>query len=255
MSLDPTTSGLLVGQVAIVTGAATGIGRALATVFAAEGACVALLDVDDRAAQVVHDIEAAGGRALYVRTDVADPVAVAAAVAATAERYERIDVVVNNAAVFTRMPIEELTFDDWRSVLGVNLDGTFHVVKAVLPQLLRQRSGKIFNVSSGLGITGGRRAAAYATSKAAIIGFTKCLAQELAPHGIAANVIVPGLTDTDMPRRDQSAEDIDAMVSQIPWGRLARPDEVAQFIALLASPSCTYVTGQTLPVNGGWIMP
>ena len=111
-------------------------------------------------------------------TDVTDPLSVGAAVDAARSRFETIDVVVNNAAIFTRAPITELTFDDWRRVLGVNLDGTFHVVQAVL-HLLEKRAGKIFNLSSGLGITGGVRAAAYATSKAAVIGFTKCLAHEL----------------------------------------------------------------------------
>jgi 3-oxoacyl-[acyl-carrier protein] reductase len=246
----------LSGQVALVTGAATGIGRALATVFGAAGARTVLLDVDDeRGHAAALDIERDGGETLFVHTDVADPTSVGAAVEAVIERFDAIDVVINNAAIFTRATIEELTFEDWRRVIGVNLDGTFHVVKAVLPHLLRQRRGKIFNLASGLGITGGRRAAAYATSKAAIIGFTKCLAQELAPHGISANVIVPGLTDTEMPRRDQSEGDIEAMVEQIPWGRLAQPDEIARFVAMLAGPTCTYVTGQTLPVNGGWIMP
>jgi 3-oxoacyl-[acyl-carrier protein] reductase len=246
----------LSGQVAVVTGAATGIGCALATVLAGEGAKVALLDIDDQrgqavAAAIVDD----GGDARFVKSDVSDPGSVNSAVATVVDTFATIDIVVNNAAIFTRAPIEELTFDDWRRVLSVNLDGVFHVVHAVLPHMLRQRSGKIFNISSGLGITGGRRAAAYATSKAAVIGFTKCLAQELAPHGIAANVVVPGLTDTEMPRKDQSEEAIDAMVAQIPWGRLAQPIEIARVVALLANPACTYVTGQTVPVNGGWIMP
>jgi NAD(P)-dependent dehydrogenase (short-subunit alcohol dehydrogenase family) len=248
--------GPLAGQVALVTGAASGIGRAVSIELAARGAGTVLLDVDEeRGRGAAISIEADGGSALYVRTDVADPASVQVAVTAGMERFERIDVVVNDAAVFTRAAIDELTFEDWRYVIGVNLDGTFHVVQAVLPHLVAQQRGKIFNFSSGLGVTGGRRAAAYATSKAAIIGFTKCLAHELAPLGISANVIIPGLTDTEMPRKDQSAEIFDAMVAQIPWGRPAQPEEVARFVALLADPACTYVTGQTLAVNGGWIMP
>jgi 3-oxoacyl-[acyl-carrier protein] reductase len=242
--------------VVLVTGAATGIGRAIGAVFAAEGARTVLLDVDDqRGRDAASEIESSGGEALFVWTVVSDASAVRAAVDAAIDRFEVIDVVVNNAAIFTRASIGELTFEDWRHVLGVNLDGTFHVVKAVLPHLVERRRGKILNIASGLGITGGRNAAAYATSKAAIIGFTKCLAQELAPLGIAANVVVPGLTDTEMPRQGQSDDAIDAMVAQIPWGRLAQPEEIARFVALLASPSCAYVTGQTIPVNGGWIMP
>jgi NAD(P)-dependent dehydrogenase (short-subunit alcohol dehydrogenase family) len=249
-------SGLLEGQVALVTGAASGIGAAMGRVFTAEGARTVLLDLDaPRGAALARELERVGGETLFVPADVSDPHAVAAAVASAVDRFESIDVVVNNAAIFTRASIDDLTYDDWRHVIGVNLDGTFHVVKAVLPHLKRQGRGKIFNIASGLGVTGGRRAAAYATSKAAIIGFTKCLAHELAPHGIAANVVIPGLTDTEMPRRGQSADAIAAMVAQIPWGRLAEPDEVARFVALLASPACNYVTGQTLPVNGGWIMP
>jgi 3-oxoacyl-[acyl-carrier protein] reductase len=242
--------------VALVTGAATGIGRAIGKVFVAEGARAVLLDVDDkRGREVANEIEHGGGEALFLCTDVSDASAVHVAVEAAIDRFGVLDVVVNNAAIFTRAPIEELTFEDWRHILAVNLDGTFHVVKAVLPHLLERRRGKILNLASGLGITGGRNAAAYATSKAAIIGFTKCLAQELAPHGIAANVVVPGLTDTEMPRRGQSDDAIDAMVAQIPWGRLAQPEEIGRFVALLASPACAYVTGQTIPVNGGWIMP
>jgi NAD(P)-dependent dehydrogenase (short-subunit alcohol dehydrogenase family) len=249
-------SGLLKGQVTLVTGAASGIGAAMARVFTAEGARAVLLDIDARrGVALARELEEDGAEAWFACADVSDPASVAIAVEGAIERYQSLDVVVNNAAVFTRAPIEELTYDDWRRVIGVNLDGTFHVVKAVLPHLRRQRRGKIFNVASGLGITGGRRAAAYATSKAAIIGFTKCLAHELAPYNIAANVVVPGLTDTEMPRRGQSDDDIAAMVARIPWGRLASPDEVARFVALLASPACDYVTGQTLPVNGGWIMP
>jgi len=254
--VEPVRDGLLSGQVALVTGAANGIGRALGITFAAEGASTVLLDLDEeQGGSLAATIERASGDALFVTTDVSDPTSVRAAVDTTVERFEKIDIVVNNAAIFTRAPLDELTYEDWRRVLGVNLDGAFHVVRAVLPHLLQRGSGKIFNMSSGLGITGGRRAAAYATSKAALIGFTKCIAHELAVHGIAANVIVPGLTDTEMPRRGQSDEQVDAMIAQIPWGRLAEPEEVARFVTLLASPTCTYVTGQTLPVNGGWIMP
>lgn len=252
---SPGCRGLLDGQVALITGSAAGIGRALGTVFAAEGARLVLLDVDDDGGhEAAKEIDAAGDEALFVSTDVSDPAAVDAAVAAGLSRYGAIDVVVNNAAVFTRAPLDELTYEDWRRVLGVNLDGTFHVVKAVMAHMIERRKGKIFNVASGLGITGGRRAAAYATSKAGIVAFTKCVAHELAPHGVAANTVVPGLTDTDMPRRDQGEDMIAAMVAQIPFGRLARPEEVANFVALLASPMCQYVTGQTLFVNGGWIM-
>jgi len=170
--------------------------------------------------------------------------------------FGRVDIVVNDAAIFPRTAIVDLDFEEWQRVLAVNLSGPFLCTKAVLAGMIERRWGRVINVASGLGLTGGVKAAAYSTSKGGLIAFTKSLAREVALLGITANVVVPGLADTRMPRQGgQTEAELDAMVAQIPMKRLAKPREVAEFLAFIVGPSCDYVTGQTLFVNGGWLMP
>jgi len=244
------------GQVAVVTGAAGGIGSATALALAERGAMVALVDVDgDRGKQALQGVEEVGGKALLVRADVGDADDVADMAREILGAFGQVDFLINNAAIFPRSLLLDMAPGEWSRVLRVNLTGPFLCTKAFLPSMVKRRSGRIVNVGSGLGVTGGVRAAHYSSSKGGLIALTKCLARELAPHGITANVLVPGLTDTEMPRRGQSDDEVQAMVEQIPLGRLAAPQEVAEVLAFLVGPSCSYITGQTIFVNGGWVMP
>lgn len=245
----------LAGRIAIVTGAADGIGRAIALVLAEHGAAVAIVDVDPEGVTVAQAISDEGGRATFVAADVSDPASVEAMATAVTDRLGPADILVNNAAIISRSAFTDLTWDEWRRVIGVNLHGPFLCAKALVPQMIGEGFGRIVNVASGLGVTGGVNASAYATSKGGLIAFTKCLARELAASGVTANVLVPGLSDTGMPRRGQSDEEIRALVKRIPMRRLAQPREVAEYLAFIVGPSCGYVTGQTLFVNGGWFMP
>lgn len=250
------TDGPLAGQVAVVTGAGKGIGRASAQVLAWEGAAVAVVDLDeDVGSGAAREVVAAGGTAIFVAADVSRPGAVEAMAEEVLGTFDAVDILVNNAAVFPRSSVEEMDLEEWRRVLDVNLNGAFLCTKAFLGQMIGRHRGRIVNVASGLGVTGGIRAAHYSTSKGGLIAFTKCLARELAPHGITANVLVPGLTDTDMLRSGNTDEELASLIEGIPLGRLARPDEIAEFLAFLVGPRCEYVTGQTIFVNGGWVMP
>ncbi len=244
------------GQVALVTGAGKGIGRAVAAFLARSGARVALVDVDEeRGRSAASEISVSGREALFVRADASSPDDVRAMAEQVLARLGPPGILVNNAAIFPRSLVVDMSWEEWRRVLDVNLHGAFLCTKAFVRQMIEQGSGRVVNIASGLGVTGGRRAAHYAASKGGLIAFTKCLALELAPHGITANVLVPGLTDTDMPRTGQSEEEVRALVQQIPLGRMAEPEEIAEFVAFLVGPACSYVTGQTIFVNGGWIMP
>ena len=246
----------LTGQVAVVTGAGNGIGRATAQLLAEKGAKIAVVDRDEGAGPAAAEqITGSGGEALFVQTDVSRPQDVTAMAEQVLSAFGKVDILINNAATFPRSMLVDMTWEEWQQVIDVNLHGPFLCTKALVDQMIQRRSGKIVNIASGLGITGGVKAAHYATSKGGLISFTKCLALELAPYGITANVLVPGLTDTDMPRKGQSEGEIAALVEQIPLKRLATPDEVAAFLAFLVSPACAYVTGQTMCINGGWIMP
>jgi 3-oxoacyl-[acyl-carrier protein] reductase len=246
----------LSGKVAIVTGAARGIGRASALALARQGAAVAVVDVDAVGiAATAEAVAAYGGAAIGVVADISRPEQVQAMSDEVRGAFEGADILVNNAAIFPRSRVEDMAWEEWRHVLDVNLTGPFLCTKAVLPHMIARGGGRIVNVASGLGVTGGERAAHYSASKGGLIAFTKSLARELAPHGITANVLVPGLTDTEMPRSGNSPEAFAAMVAQIPLGRAAQPEEIAEFLAFLVGPGCGYVTGQTLFVNGGWIMP
>ncbi|MFQ5878631.1 MAG: SDR family NAD(P)-dependent oxidoreductase [Dehalococcoidia bacterium] len=244
------------GQVAVVTGGGNGIGRATAQLLARKGAKVAVVDKDQEAGSATAEqIAVNEGEALFVQADVSRPQDVKSMAERVLSTFGKVDTLINNAATFPRSMLVDMSWEEWQHVIDVNLHGPFLCTKALMGQMIERRSGRIANIASGLGITGGVKAAHYATSKGGLIAFTKCLALELAPYGITANVLVPGLTDTDMPRRGQSAEEIAALVEQIPLKRLATPEEVAAFLAFLVSPACAYVTGQTICINGGWIMP
>jgi len=242
-------------RIAIVTGAGQGIGRAIALGLAREGAGVVIADVNEESANTVRkEIEAAGGKAFSIRADVSNENSIEAMVDKTLEAFRRVDILVNNAGIFPTSSVEEMSEADWDRVIGTNLIGTFLCARAVVPTFLKQGSGRIISLTSGRAFQGAKNGAHYAASKAGIIGFSKSLALELAPHGITVNVICPGITDTAQPRGHQTEEQIYAQAQRIPLGRIGQPEDLVGPAIFLASDAAAFITGQTILVNGGSIM-
>jgi NAD(P)-dependent dehydrogenase (short-subunit alcohol dehydrogenase family) len=245
------------GKVALVTGAQQGIGRGIALAFAREGADVALNYLDDRAAAetVVRQVRAAGRRAALVQTDVARLAEVATMVARVRDELGGIDVLVNNAGVYPRVPFLAMRETDWDLVLDVNLKGGFFCAQAAAQAMIDSgRRGSIINMASQA-IRGAVRGVHYSASKGGVVAMTRAMALELAPHGIRVNAIAPGLTDTAQPRYGNSEEELAVMASAVPLGRMAQPDDIAAVAVFLASDDARHVTGQTVHVNGGSYMP
>jgi NAD(P)-dependent dehydrogenase (short-subunit alcohol dehydrogenase family) len=246
---------LLQDRVAFITGAGSGIGRAIAQAFAGQGAKVALADVDLEAARrAAGELSDAGGAALPLRADVTSPDEVSAALQATVDAFGGLDILVNNAGVCALEPLEEISLESWNRVLAVNLTGAFLCAQAALPYLRRSRCGRIINLGSVAGRVGGLAVGAhYSVSKAGLMCLTKVLAKMLAREGITANSISPGTTETALTADwDESIKE--SLRQQIPLGRLGRPDDVAPAAVFLASDGAAYVTGATLDVNGGLVM-
>lgn len=247
--------GKLDGKRAIVTGGARGIGRAVAALFAAEGADVAVADaLDDReGGVVVEEIEGHGRRALYARADVSDEAQVRGMVEGVLEAFGRVDVLVNNAGVLSRAPLHEMSVEEWDRVLGVNLRGTFLCSRFVLPHMLARGEGRIINVASQIGQVGAAGLAHYSASKGGVIAFTKALAREAAPGGVLVNAIAPGPIKTGIMPAGDEAEDR-AREASLPIRRFGTVDEVAPTAVFLASDEASYYVGQTLGPNGGDVM-
>ena len=250
-------AGRVAGKVALVTGASRGIGREIALTLAREGADVGVGHFPDAreaagAEEVVEACRALGRHAVALPGDVADAATMRAAVAALVAARGRLDVVVTNAGIVHRQPVADVAEADWDRVIGVNLKGTFNTVQAALPHLTRQGSGKVITVASELALVGRAGLAAYAASKAGVIGFTKCLARELAPLGIQANVVAPGPTDTEMLRNNPLFRDENK--ANIPAGRWGQPRDIALAVLFLASADSDYFVGQVLSPNGGVVM-
>jgi 3-oxoacyl-[acyl-carrier protein] reductase len=240
----------LSNRVALVTGASRGIGRAIAEQMARQGAIVIAAARGENARAVVEEIQAAGGRAEAVALDVTEAGAGERVIASVVERHSRIDVLVNNAGITRDQLLLRMKRDDWDAVLATNLTAAFTLTQAVLKPMIRQRGGRIICISSVVGQSGNAGQANYAASKAGLIGFVKSVALEVASRGITANVVAPGLIETEMTRA-MTTESHDEWASRIPLRRLGTPADVASAVCFLASDEASYITGQVLAVNGG----
>jgi 3-oxoacyl-[acyl-carrier protein] reductase len=238
------------GRVALVTGASRGIGRAIARALAARGAAVVAAAREHHAAAVVDEIRAAGGQAEAASLDVTDSLAVEATVAAALARFGRLDVLVNNAGIARDQLMLRMKREDWDAVLATNLTAAFTCAQAVLKPMVKQRSGRIINITSVVGQAGNAGQANYAASKAGLIGFTKALALEVASRNITVNAVAPGLIETDMTRAISDGAH-ETWSERIPLKRLGTPEDVAAAVVFLASDEASYITGQVLAVNGG----
>jgi NAD(P)-dependent dehydrogenase (short-subunit alcohol dehydrogenase family) len=241
------------GKVAFVTGAASGIGRATAVAFAAEGARVAILDRTEAALHETADaVRNAGGEVLTLACDVSRPEEVEAAVARTVDRFGRLDIAFNNAGVENKAaPVAEIELEEWDRILDINLRGTFVCMKHELAQMVRQGSGVVVNTSSGAGIRGVAGGAAYAASKHAIIGLTKSAALDYAKSKIRVNAVLPGNIETPMMDRFTGG-DIQKAIDLEPVGRLGKPEEIADAVLWMSADLGAFVTGASISVDGGW---
>jgi 3-oxoacyl-[acyl-carrier protein] reductase len=244
----------LENQIAVVTGAGRGIGRAIALKFAAEGADVVCVSrTPENSEKVAAEIRALGRKAWAHAVDVADATAVNAAAEKILAECGRVDILVNNAGVTRDNLLMRMSEAEWDAVLNTNLKGAFLFTKAFSRALIKQRSGRIINVASVIGLIGNAGQSNYAASKAGLIGFTKSVARELASRGITANVLAPGFIETDM--TSGLKEELRAgVLKQIPLGSFGQPDDIANAAVFLASPAARYITGQVLAVDGGMVM-
>lgn len=243
---------MLENKVALVTGASRGIGREIAMTLAKEGASV-IINYNgsrERAEEVKNSIESEGGKAFLYPCDVSDFQSCEAMAKNIVKTHGRLDILVNNAGITRDNLIMKMKEEDFDAVLNVNLKGTFNTIRHFSRQMLKQKSGKIINISSVSGILGNAGQANYAASKAGVIGLTKTMARELCSRGITVNAVAPGFVETEM--TEVLSEDIkEAACKQIPLGRFGKPSEIAAMVAFLASEKADYITGQVISVDGG----
>ena len=243
------------GRVALVTGGARGIGRAIALKLAGLGADVALLDACDQeiTGQTAEEIRALGVRACALRCDITDFEQVTSAVAAVKERLGGVDILVNNAGITRDKLALRMSPEDFDAVLSVNLKGTFLMIRALYADFLRRRYGRIVNIASIAGLMGNAGQANYAASKAGVVGLTKSIARELASRGVTCNAVAPGFIETSMTANMNQAA-LEAASRSIPVGRMGKPEDVAAAVAFLAGDDAGYITGTVLNVDGGFFM-
>ena len=242
------------GKIAVVTGGAQGIGQAIATTLAQEGADVVVADLNaNRCEETVSRVKELGRKAMAVSVNVGDWDQVKGMIDRVLSDWERIDVLVNNAGITRDGLLLRMKEEDWQSVLQVNLTGTFYCMKAVLPTMSRQRNGRIVNIASIVGAIGNIGQANYAASKAAVIGLTKTVAREYASRNITVNAVAPGFIDTAM-TQDLSADTKETLLNQIPLKRLGQVSDIADAVNFLSSEKAGYITGHVLHVNGGMHM-
>ncbi|SEM47042.1 3-oxoacyl-[acyl-carrier-protein] reductase [Mesobacillus persicus] len=245
----------LEGKVALVTGASRGIGREIALELAREGANVAVnyAGSEAKASEVAEEIRAMGREAILVQADVSQSVSVDAMIKQTTEAFGRIDILVNNAGITKDNLLMRMKEADWDDVININLKGVFLCTKAVTRQMMKQRSGRIINISSIVGVSGNAGQANYVAAKSGVIGLTKTTAKELATRGITVNAVAPGFITTDMTDK-LTEEQKSEMLKQIPLARLGEPTDIAKTVLFLASEDSRYMTGQTLHIDGGMVM-
>jgi NAD(P)-dependent dehydrogenase (short-subunit alcohol dehydrogenase family) len=257
MTIDPNSKKVLVGKVALITGGASGIGRASALLFAREGASVAVVDLDPQAGEaVVQEIVRDGGKAIFYRADVTRAADCEEAVQRTVSELGGIHVLFNNAGIIRRASVVEVSEEDWDRVMAVNVKSMFLMSRLVVPIMAKSGGGSIINMASGWGLVGGPRAAAYCASKGAVVLLTKAMAVDHGPQNIRVNCICPGDTDTGMLRQEaqQLGEREDRFLAESahrPLGRVGRPEEIAQAALYLAGDAASFVTGTALVVDGG----
>lgn len=245
----------LEGKVAVVTGASRGIGRAIALKLADEGAKVVVnySGSQAKAEEVVTRIQENGGEAIAVQASVSQSEEVTALMDTAVKTFGSLDILVNNAGITRDNLLMRMKEDEWDDVLNTNLKGVFLCTKAVTRQMMKQRAGRIINISSIVGVAGNAGQANYVAAKAGVIGLTKTTAKELASRNILVNAIAPGFIETEM--TDQLSEELrQGMLTQIPLAKLGQPEDIAKTVAFLASDDANYMTGQTLHIDGGMVM-
>jgi len=255
MTDTPDTSNSVEGRVVIVTGGGTGIGRAYAKHFAEHGAIPVIAEINGQAgSSVAAEIDAAGGRALAVQTDVSDEDSVAEMIARAMEEFGRIDVLLNNAAIFstvTRSRFEDITRDDWTKMLDVNVIGTWICSKLVVSHMEAGGYGRIINISSSTVPVGLPLLTHYVTSKAAVVGLTRCMASELGERGITCNAILPGMTESEVEYVGRTEASLTGVLAMQKIKRIEQADDLVGMALFLASPASGFMTGQSLLVDGG----
>lgn len=242
-------------KVAFVTGGSRGIGRAVAVRLAAEGYAVGIgyLQSQKQAELLAKELRLQGTDALAVQGDVADREAITAAIHLAEASLGPVDVLVNNAGIAEQRQFQDISEDFWHRIFSVNVDGAFHTIQAVLPHMIHEKAGSIINISSIWGQRGASCETAYSASKAALIGLTRSLAMELAPSGIRVNCVAPGVILTDMVKV-LGEETLELLAQQTPLGRLGTPEDIARITAFLAGDGASFITGQVVTADGGFIV-
>ena len=241
--------------VAFVTGSSRGIGRAVARQLAKDGYAVGInyIQAEDKARELVDELTAQGYQAMAVQADVADREAITAAIRKVEAAFGPVTLLVNNAGISEHQLFQDVTSEFWSRMMAVNVSGAFHTIQAVLPNMIREKSGCIINVSSIWGQRGASCEVTYSTTKAAVIGLTRSLAMEVGPSGIRVNCVAPGVINTDM-AQTLGGEVLDDLAQETPVGRLGTPEDIAYAVSFLASEKASFITGQVLTSDGGFIV-